>query len=124
MVNVRRLPYVILDNMPPTGEESDDLFTRVRGRGFSEVDDMPNQAGSPEDHQPLSAGDVAQILRRGLWVIILAPLAIAGTALAFSFLQTPLYKASATLMVGQQQGRARARQGSKNFKHLSHRRWN
>jgi uncharacterized protein involved in exopolysaccharide biosynthesis len=91
--------------------------------GFSEVDDMSNQAGSPQDHQPLSAGDVAQILRRGLWVIILAPLAIAGTALAFSFLQTPLYKASATLMVGQQQGRARARQGSKNFKHLSHRRW-
>src|SRR5918992_585330 len=72
--------------------------------GFSEVDDMPNQAGSPEDHQPLSAGDVAQILRRRLWVIILAPLAIAGTALALSFLQTPLYKASATLMVGQQQG--------------------
>jgi uncharacterized protein involved in exopolysaccharide biosynthesis len=72
--------------------------------GFSEVDDMPNQAGSPEDHQPLSAGDVAQILRRRLWVIILAPLAIAGTALAFSFLQTPLYEASATLMVGQQQG--------------------
>jgi uncharacterized protein involved in exopolysaccharide biosynthesis len=104
MVNVRRLPYVILESMPPTGEESDDLFTRVRGRGFSEVDDTPNQAGSPEDHQPLSAGDVAQILRRRLWVIILAPLAITGTALAFSFLQTPLYEASATLMVGQQQG--------------------
>lgn len=37
-------------------------------------------------------------------MIILAPLAITGTALAFSFLQTPLYEASATLMVGQQQG--------------------
>ena len=75
--------------------------------GFSEVDDMPNQAGSPEDHQPLSARDVAQILRRRLWVIILAPLATAGTALAFRFLQTPLYEASATLMVGQQPGKGR-----------------
>jgi uncharacterized protein involved in exopolysaccharide biosynthesis len=37
-------------------------------------------------------------------VIILAPLAIAGTALAFSLLQTPIYQASATVLVGQQQG--------------------
>ena len=37
-------------------------------------------------------------------MIILAPLAITGTALAFSFLQTPLFEASATLIVGQQQG--------------------
>jgi hypothetical protein len=33
MVNVGGLPYVIPDSMSPTGEESDDLFTRVRGRG-------------------------------------------------------------------------------------------
>jgi len=37
-------------------------------------------------------------------VIILAPLAIAGTALAFSLLQTPIYQASATVLVDQQQG--------------------
>jgi len=90
--------------MSPTGEESDDLFTRVRGRGFSEVDNTPNQAAPFEDRQSLSTGDVAQILRRRLWVIILAPLAIAGTALAFSLLQTPLSEASATVLVGPEQG--------------------
>ena len=37
-------------------------------------------------------------------MIILAPLALAGTAVAFSLLQTPLYEASATVLVGQQQG--------------------
>src|SRR5215211_9215816 len=63
-----------------------------------------NHAWPPEDQQPLSAGDVAQILRRRLWVMILAPLPIAGTALAFSLLQTPIYQASATVLVGQQQG--------------------
>ena len=68
------------------------------------MDNTPNHAWPPEDQQPLSAGDVAQILRRRLWVIILAPLAIAGTALAFSLLQTPIYQASATVLVDQQQG--------------------
>jgi capsular polysaccharide biosynthesis protein len=68
------------------------------------MDNTPNHAWPPEDQQPLSAGDVAQILRRRLWVMILAPLAIAGTALAFSLLQTPIYQASATVLVGQQQG--------------------
>jgi capsular polysaccharide biosynthesis protein len=68
------------------------------------MDNTPNQAGPPEDQQPLSAGDVAQFLRRRLWVIILAPLAIAGTAVAFGFLRTPLYEASATVLVGQEQG--------------------
>jgi capsular polysaccharide biosynthesis protein len=68
------------------------------------MDNTPNHAWPPEDQQPLSAGDVAQILRRRLWVMILAPLAIAGTALAFSLLQTPIYQASATVLVGQQHG--------------------
>jgi uncharacterized protein involved in exopolysaccharide biosynthesis len=72
--------------------------------GFSEVDNTPNQAGPPEDRQPLSAGDVARFLQRRLWVLILAPLAIAGTAVAFSLLRTPTYEASATVLVGQQQG--------------------
>jgi polysaccharide biosynthesis transport protein len=70
------------------------------------MDNTPNQAGPPEDQQPLSVGDVAQILRRRLWVLILVPLAISGTALAFSLLQTPTYEASATVLVGQQQGQS------------------
>jgi uncharacterized protein involved in exopolysaccharide biosynthesis len=68
------------------------------------MDDIQNQAGGPDAPQPLTVGDVAQFLRRRMWVIILAALTIAGTALAFSLLQRPTYKASATVLVGQQQG--------------------
>ena len=70
------------------------------------MDNTPKQAGPPEDQQPLSVGDVAQILRRRLWVLILVPLAISASALAFSLLQTPTYEASATVLVGQQQGQS------------------
>jgi hypothetical protein len=69
--------------------------------GTGEMDNTPNQAGGYEDRQPLSAEDVAQFFRRRLWAIFLAPLAMAGTALAFSLLQTPTYEASATVLVGQ-----------------------
>jgi capsular polysaccharide biosynthesis protein len=72
--------------------------------GTGEMDNTPNQAGGYEDRQPLSAEDVAQFFRRPLWAIFLAPLAMAGTALAFSLLQTPTYEASATVLVGQRQG--------------------
>jgi capsular polysaccharide biosynthesis protein len=68
------------------------------------MDNTPNYAGSPEDQQPLSAQDVAKIVRRRLWVIILVPLVMAGTAVGFSFLQTPVYETSAKLLVGQEQG--------------------
>jgi capsular polysaccharide biosynthesis protein len=71
--------------------------------GEGEMDDIHNQAGSPVGPQPLSAKDVAQFLRRWLWLIILAPLAISGSSLAFSLLQAPTYEASATVLVGQQQ---------------------
>jgi uncharacterized protein involved in exopolysaccharide biosynthesis len=71
------------------------------------MDNTPNYAGLPEDQQPPSVSDFAhfaKIIRRWLWMIILVPLVLAGTAVAFSFLQTPKYAATATLMVGQEQG--------------------
>ena len=68
------------------------------------MDNTPNYTGPPEDQQPVSVGDFAKIVRRRLWIIILVPLVMAGTAVAFSFLQTPVYEASATLLVGQEQG--------------------
>jgi uncharacterized protein involved in exopolysaccharide biosynthesis len=69
-----------------------------------EMDNTPEQAAPSEDLQHLSVGDVAAFLRRRLWVIILVPLVMAGAAVAFSFLQTPVYEASATVLVGQEQG--------------------
>ena len=68
------------------------------------MDNTPNYTGPPEDQQPVSVGDFAKIVRRRLWIIILVPLVMAGTAVAFSFLQTPVYEASATLLVGKEQG--------------------
>jgi capsular polysaccharide biosynthesis protein len=64
----------------------------------------PYDAGPPEDQQFVSIGDVAKILRKRLWVVILVPLVIASTAVAVSLLRTPVYEASATMLVGQEQG--------------------
>jgi capsular polysaccharide biosynthesis protein len=66
--------------------------------------DKPYDAGPPEDQQFVSIGDVAKILRKRLWVVILVPLVIASTAVAVSLLRTPVYEASATMLVGQEQG--------------------
>jgi capsular polysaccharide biosynthesis protein len=40
-----------------------------------------------------------------LWVIILVPLAVVGTTVAFSLLRAPTYEATATVLVGQEQGK-------------------
>jgi polysaccharide biosynthesis transport protein len=57
-----------------------------------------------QDPQFVSIADVLRSIRRRLWVIILVPLAIVGATVAFSLLQTPTYEATATVLVGQQQG--------------------
>ncbi len=68
------------------------------------MDNTPNYAGPPEDRQPVSAGDVARIVRRWLWLIVLVPLVMAGIAIAYSFSQPSVYEASAKVLVGQEQG--------------------
>ncbi len=68
------------------------------------MDNTPNYAGPPEDRQPVSAGDVARIVRRWLWLIVLVPLVMAGIAVAYSFSQPSVYEASAKVLVGQEQG--------------------
>jgi len=65
----------------------------------------PYHAGSPEGQHFVSIGDVAKILQRRLWMIILVPLVITGATVAVSLLRAPLYKASATMLVGQVQGK-------------------
>jgi capsular polysaccharide biosynthesis protein len=67
----------------------------------------PNHAGPPEDRQFVSIRDVARSLRRRLWIIILVPLVIVGTTIAVSLLSTTAYEASATVMVGQEQGQSK-----------------
>ncbi len=44
-------------------------------------------------------GDYLRILRRRKWVVILVTLAVAGSALAFSLLQTPIYQSHARVLL-------------------------
>ena len=71
------------------------------------ISEHPTKVAMTENQQPPSVGDFAhfaKIIRRWLWVIILIPLIMVGTAVAFSFLQTPKYATTATLIVDQEQG--------------------
>ena len=73
--------------------------TTIAGR---EMYSTPNYAGPPEDRQPVSAVDVATLLRKWLGLIILVPLVMAGIAVAYSLSQPPVYEASAKVLVGQE----------------------
>jgi len=46
-----------------------------------------------------------QVLRRRLWVIILVACIVVGLATGFTFMQTPTYRASTTILIGQELGR-------------------
>lgn len=59
---------------------------------------------SPQDEELLSVRDILQVLRRRLWVILLLALLSASAAVGFSLLQTPVYDASISVLVGQDQG--------------------
>jgi capsular polysaccharide biosynthesis protein len=52
----------------------------------------------------LSLRDVLRILWRRLWIIVLVVLVLVGTAVGVSFWQTPMYEASATVIVGSGRG--------------------
>jgi capsular polysaccharide biosynthesis protein len=60
--------------------------------------------GRFEDEQGLSHIDSIQVIWRRLWVILLVALVFAGLALGVSFVQTPTYEASVTILVGQERG--------------------
>ena len=75
-----------------------------------EMNNIANYARLPVDQQPVSVEDVAKIIRRRLWVIILVPPVMAGTAAGFSVLQPPVYEASATMLVGKEQGKVAVQQ--------------
>jgi len=60
-------------------------------------------AGISEGERPYSLRDVAQIIRKRLWVVVLVTLVFVGAAVAFSLWQTPVYEASVKLLVGQEQ---------------------
>jgi len=74
------------------------------------MNNIANYARLPVDQQPVSVEDVAKIIRGRLWVVILVPPVMAGTAAGFSVLQPPVYEASATMLVGKEQGQVAVQQ--------------
>jgi capsular polysaccharide biosynthesis protein len=53
---------------------------------------------------PFSLKDVRQAILKRLWVVLLVVVVFVGTTLGFTLLQTPVYEASAKLVVGQNPG--------------------
>src|SRR3712207_5116440 len=58
--------------------------------------------GPHEGASPPTLKDLLQILRKRLWVVVLAVVVLTGLALGFSLLQTPKYEADTLLLVGQE----------------------
>ncbi len=56
-----------------------------------------------QDEHVLSVKDLLGVLWRRLWVIVLVALVLAGSAVGFDLSQTPTYKASIKILVGQEQ---------------------
>src|SRR5829696_7825677 len=57
-----------------------------------------------EDGAFVSIADTARSARRRLWIVILLPILTVGTAVGGSFLQTPIYEASAKVVVSPREG--------------------
>lgn len=58
----------------------------------------------PEGEIVLPLGDLFQVIRRRLWVILLAMIVCLGLAVGYSFQQITFYQASIKVLVGQKQG--------------------
>jgi capsular polysaccharide biosynthesis protein len=65
-------------------------------------DDM--RGGMLDDPQVPYQVNPIQALRRRLWVVVLVTCAVVGLAAGFTFMQSPTYKASITILVGQDLG--------------------
>lgn len=70
-----------------------------------------NMERRPEPHEDFSQGeellsvrDILHVLRRRLWIIVLVAAICTLAAVGFSFLKTPVYEASISVLVGQDQG--------------------
>ncbi len=57
-----------------------------------------------EEEYILPLGDLLQVIRRRLWVIILIAIVFAAAAVGFSLAQSPTYEASMQILVGQESG--------------------
>jgi uncharacterized protein involved in exopolysaccharide biosynthesis len=58
--------------------------------------------GGTAGESPFSLKDIFRIIWRRLWIVVLMPLVCVGVAVGLSLSQTPVYEASAKLLVGQE----------------------
>jgi capsular polysaccharide biosynthesis protein len=61
-------------------------------------------AVTPEDGYGLSLADVVGIIWRRLPVILIVATLLTGSVVGYSLMQTPLYEASTTIMIGEEKG--------------------
>jgi capsular polysaccharide biosynthesis protein len=82
-----------------------DLRLGERGHGESGGGELKKppvfEQVSNGEHSSLSVKEFLRIVRRQIWFIILVMLLVAGSALGFSLLMTPMYEGSIKLLVGQ-----------------------
>jgi capsular polysaccharide biosynthesis protein len=62
-------------------------------------------ADTPEDEYGLSLADVVGIIWRRLPIILLVAIVLASSVVGFSLMQTPIYEASTTIMIGEKKGK-------------------
>jgi capsular polysaccharide biosynthesis protein len=85
------------------------LNDRGRSAPISSEQGLPGVSmDTAEDGYILSIGDLLHIIKKRLWVILLVALVLTGAAVGFSLSQTPMYQASAKILVGQERVDAQA----------------
>lgn len=80
---------------------------RFNGRGHtgpidSRLDPNTSFGVRHEDEQILSFGDLVRTMWRRLWIILLVPLVLVGLSVGYTVSQTPIYQASAKILIGQE----------------------
>jgi capsular polysaccharide biosynthesis protein len=61
-------------------------------------------AVTPEDGYGLSLADVVGVIWRRLPIILIVAILLAGSVVGYSLMQTPIYEASTTIMIGEEKG--------------------
>src|SRR5215207_299654 len=75
-----------------------------RDREGGRVNNIVKYTPPAEDGAFVSIADTARSARRRLWIVILLPILTVGTAVGVSLLQTPVYEASAKVVVSPREG--------------------
>src|SRR5215211_8400593 len=84
-----------------TGLRVETLF---RDRGGGRVNNIVKYTPPADDGAFVSIADTARSARRRLWIVILLPILTVGIAVGVSLLQTPVYEASARVVVSPTEG--------------------